>query len=225
MSSKKVLICCAHPDDETLGCGGTIAKHIRNGDKVFCISMTDGVSSRDSFNKKNIERRIYSKKKAEKILGFKWLKNTKLFPDNQLDTVKFLDVVKEIEIAKKKIKPKIIYTHYPEDLNIDHRIVAEATLTAFRPIAKNFEKILAFEIPSSTDYRYYKKNKFNPNFFNDISKFWLKKKEALLAYKQELNKSPNSRSLSGIKTLAKFRGTQNGLSMAEAFMVLKQIKT
>jgi N-acetylglucosamine malate deacetylase 1 len=177
MSSKKVLICCAHPDDETLGCGGTIAKHIRNGDKVFCISMTDGVSSRDSFNKKNIEKRISSKKKAEKILGFKWLKNTKLFPDNQLDTVKFLDVVKEIEIAKKKIKPKIIYTHYPEDLNIDHRIVAEATLTAFRPTAKNFEKILAFEIPSSTDYRYYKKNKFNPNFFNDISKFWLKKKK------------------------------------------------
>lgn len=66
MSSKKVLICCAHPDDETLGCGGTIAKHIRNGDKVFCISMTDGVSSRDSFNKKNIERRIYSKKKQKK---------------------------------------------------------------------------------------------------------------------------------------------------------------
>ena len=69
--------------------------------------------------------------------------------------------------SKKKIKPSIIYTHYPEDLNIDHRIVAEATLTAFRPLEDSFEKIFAFEIPSSTDFRYYKKT-FNPNFFNDI---------------------------------------------------------
>lgn len=222
MSSKKVLICVAHPDDETIGCGGSIAKHVKRGDKVFCISMTDGVSSRDNFNRSQVKKREASKKKSEKILGFKWLKN-KLFPDNQLDTVKFLDIVKTIEKAKIKIKPSIIYTHYPEDLNIDHRIVAEATLTAFRPTKNNFEKILAFEIPSSTDYRYYKKKNFNPNYFNDISKFWIKKKKALLAYKQELKKTPNSRSLKGIEALAKFRGFQNGLQCAEAFIILKKI--
>ena len=171
MSSKKILICVAHPDDETIGCGGTIAKHLNKGDKVFCVSMTDGVSSRENYKKKDILERNYSKKEAEKILGFRWVKTRKIFPDNQLDTVKFLDIVKTIEEVKKKIKPSIIYTHYPEDLNIDHRIVAEATLTAFRPLKNNFEKILAFEIPSSTDYRYYKKKTFIPNFFNDISKF------------------------------------------------------
>lgn len=222
MSSKKILICVAHPDDETIGCGGSIAKHVKNGDKVFCISMTDGVSSRDNFKKSDVKKREISKKKSESILGFKWVKN-KMFPDNQLDTVNFLEIVKTIEKAKTKIKPTIIYTHYPDDLNIDHRIVAEATLTAFRPTKNNFERILAFEIPSSTDYRYYKKKNFNPNYFNDISKFWIKKKKALLAYKQELKKTPNSRSLKGIETLAKFRGFQNGLKCAEAFMILKQI--
>ena len=223
MSSKKVLICVAHPDDETIGCGGTMAKHLNNGDKVFCISMTDGVSSRNTYKKNDLKKRHLSKKKAEKILGFKWVKTHKIFPDNQLDTVKFLDIVKTIENIKRKINPSIIYTHYPEDLNIDHRIVAEATLTAFRPTKNNFHKILAFEIPSSTDYRYYKKNTFNPNYFNDITKFWKVKKNALLAYKQELKKSPNSRSLKGIEALAKYRGMQNGLKCAEAFMILKQI--
>ena len=98
------------------------------------------------------------------------------FPDNQMDTVKLLTIVKEIEMIKK-IKPSIVYTHFPDDLNIDHRITAEATLTAFRPHTKNLEKILAFEIPSSTDYRYYKKKIFNPNYFVDIKKFWKIKKK------------------------------------------------
>ena len=218
-----VLVVVAHPDDETIGCGGSIAKHVSSGDKVFCISMTDGVSSRGNYTIKDIKKRELSKKKAEKILGFKWIKNRKLFPDNQLDTVKFLEIVKTIEAAKRKIKPTIVYTHFPEDLNVDHRIVAEATLTAFRPTKKNFDKIFAFEIPSSTDYRYYKKKIFNPNYFNDISKFWIIKKRALLAYRQELKKYPNSRSIKGIETLSKYRGTQNGLKYAEGFMILKQI--
>ena len=127
---------------------------------------------------------------------------------------------------KKKIRPHIIYTHNPQDLNIDHRIVANATLTAFRPQAKEiWEKILAFEIPSATDFAYFKKNKiFQPNHFLDIKKYWQKKKKALKAYKTEIKKFPNSRSLKGIEILSKFRGMQNGLEQAEGFQILKQIK-
>ena len=223
MSKNTVLVCVAHPDDETIGCGGTIAKHVSNGDKVFCISMTDGVSSRKKYNSSDVKKRQYSKKKAEKILGFKWIKNLKQFPDNKLDSVSLLEIIKVIENAKRKIKPNIVYTHFPEDLNIDHRLVAEATLTAFRPTKKNFDKILAFEIPSSTDFRYFKKKIFSPNYFSDISKFWNIKKKALLAYKQELQQTPDSRSLYGIETLAKFRGVQNGLKYAEGFKILKEI--
>ena len=124
--------------------------------------MTDGVSSRDNHENKDIKFREKSKRNAEKILGFKWLQLNEDFPDNQMDTVKLLTIVKEIEMIKK-IKPSIVYTHFPDDLNIDHRITA-GNFNCFRPHTKNLEKILAFEIPSSTDYRYYKKI-FNPNYF------------------------------------------------------------
>ena len=224
---KRVLICVAHPDDETIGCGGSIAHHAKDKDKVYCIYMTDGVGARYSKTKDNL---ISDRKKnsllASKILGFKWLFDCcGNFPDNEMDKVKLLDVIKIIEKAKKKINPHIIYTHNPNDLNVDHRVVAEATLTAFRPQAKElWEKILAFEIPSSTDFAYFKKSKnFQPNHFLDIKKYWKKKKEALQAYKTEIKKFPNSRSLKGIEILSKFRGMQNGLEQAEAFLVLKEI--
>lgn len=224
---KRVLICVAHPDDETIGCGGAIAHHVKDKDKVYCIYMTDGVGARYSKTKdKLIHQRKKNSQLAAKILGFKWLSDyCGNFPDNGMDKVKLLDVVKKIEKAKKKIIPHIIYTHNPHDLNVDHKIVAEATLIAFRPQAKEvWKKILAFEIPSSTDFAYFKKNKiFQPNYFLDIKKYWNKKKKALQAYKTEIKKFPNSRSLKGIEILSKFRGLQNGLSQAEAFQILKDI--
>ncbi len=219
----KVLVCVAHSDDETFGCGGTIAKHVSRGDKVYCISFTDGVSARKDTKSEDIKQRTISKTKAAKILGFKWLINKSIFEDNRLNYNNLLDIVRVIETAKKKIKPNIIYTHFVEDLNIDHRIIAEATLTAFRPIKNNFEKIFSFEVPSATDYRYYKKKQFNPNFISDITKFWKIKKRAILAYKKELQKFPNSRSLHGIETLSKYRGSQNGLKYAEGFVLVKEI--
>jgi LmbE family N-acetylglucosaminyl deacetylase len=225
--NKKILICVAHPDDETIGCGGAIVHHINSNDKVYCIYMTNGISARHSKIKDTlIHRRKENALLASKILGFKWLLDCcGDFPDNGMDKVKLLDVVKIIEKAKRKIMPHIIYTHNPHDLNVDHRVVAEATLTAFRPQAKEvWKKILAFEIPSSTDFAYFKKKKiFQPNYFLDIKKYWSKKKKALKAYKTEIKKFPNSRSLKGIEILSKFRGIQNGIEQAEAFQVLKEI--
>jgi LmbE family N-acetylglucosaminyl deacetylase len=225
---KRVLICVAHADDETIGCGGAIAHHVKNKDKVYCIYMTNGVGARHFKTKDNlINQRKKNSLLAAKILGFEWLSNyCGDFPDNAMDKVKLLDVVKIIEKAKKKIMPHIIYTHNPHDLNVDHRTVAEATLIAFRPQAKEiWEKILALEIPSSTDFAYFKKNNtFQPNYFLDIKKYWNKKKKALLSYKKEIKKFPNSRSLKGIEILSKFRGMQNGLEQAEGFQILKKIK-
>lgn len=229
MSKKKeiVLICVAHRDDESLGCGGIIQNHILNKDKVYCISMTDGVSSR-------LEKNLYLKKKiryqhsikASKILGFKWIDTKVNFPDNQLDKVPLIDIIREIEKIKKKIKPTIIYTHNPSDLNVDHKIVTDAVITAFRPLAKEiWKKIIAFEVPSSTDYSYHnKKNFFLPNYILNIEKYWNKKKKAILSYKSEIRKFPNSRSIKGIYSLAQTRGVQNGIKLAEAFKILKEIK-
>ena len=224
MKSKNILIVVAHSDDETIGCGGTICKHIEDGHKVFAMSFTDGVSSR-SFKSKNIKKyRHLSAKKASNFLGFKWIKNLN-FPDNQLDKVPLLKIIKEIEKIKKKIKPSIVYTHNFSDLNIDHKIIAEATLTAFRPTPDSqLLELRTFEVPSATDYSQlkYRKN-FIPNLFVDVSKFWRKKMNALKIYKSEIKKKPHSRSYDGITNLAKIRGNQSGLKLAEGFEIIRKI--
>tara|TARA_Y100000589_G_C27140465_1_gene624423 strand:- start:494 stop:1177 length:684 start_codon:yes stop_codon:yes gene_type:complete len=222
--SKNILIITAHTDDETLGMGGTIAKHKKNGDNIFAISMTDGVSSRNKFNQKDIKKRQNSSSKASKILGFTWLDN-KNFPDNKLDTVPLLEIVKIIEKYKIEINPAIIYTHCASDLNIDHKLVCQATLIAFRPLANaNWSEIRTFEIPSSTDYGHNSvTGNFNPNLFINIKDYWEKKSAALESYKNEIMQYPNSRSLNKIKILAEFRGGQCGLEKAEAFEIIRVI--
>jgi LmbE family N-acetylglucosaminyl deacetylase len=223
---KSALIVVAHRDDEILGCGGTIAKLIEDKYKVYAISMTNGVSSRERSSKKEIKQRYKNSLKAAKVIGFNWLnKISGDFADNAMDSEPLLNIVKVIEKAKKITNPEIVITHYPEDLNIDHQIVSSATLTAFRPKTnQTCKKIISFEVPSSTDFAIYKKNFFKPNYFVDIQKFWNKKKLGLDAYKDEMLKYPNSRSVKGLKNLAHYRGNQVGLNMAEAFQILRIIK-
>ena len=223
----KILICVAHPDDETIGCGGTIRKHFLNKDKIYCLSLTDGVSARKNSSDKKIREREKNSFIAAKILGFNWVREkSKKFMDNRLDDVNLLDIIKHIEIVKKKINPNLIFTHNSTDLNIDHRKVFESVITAFRPQPKeSWEKIYTFEIPSATDYRNLKNIKsFQPNSYVDISKTWVSKFKALKAYKSEIKKEPHSRSLGGIKTLAKLRGYESGTKMAEAFELVKELK-
>ena len=224
-SIKKILIVVAHRDDEVFGCGGIIQKLIKSKNEIFAISMTDGVSSRNNIRAKEIKNRYIHSINASKILGFKWLdKYSGNFMDNKMDDENLLDIIQVIEKAKKKINPDMVITHFPEDLNIDHQIVSQATMTAFRPKAKEkCKQIIAFEVPSSTDYANYKKNNFKPNYFVNIEKFWKKKLLALKAYKSEILKYPNSRSIKGLKNLAHYRGNQNGINMAEAFQILREI--
>ena len=225
-NTKSALIVVAHRDDEILGCGGTIAKLIEDKYKVYAISMTNGVSSRVRSSKKEIDQRYKNSLKASKVIGFNWLnKISGDFADNAMDSEPLLNIVKVIEKAKKITNPEIVITHYPEDLNIDHQIVSSATLTAFRPKTnQTCKKIISFEVPSSTDFAIYKKNFFKPNYFVDIQKFWNKKKLGLDAYRDEMLKYPNSRSVKGLKNLAHYRGNQVGLNMAEAFQILRIIK-
>ena len=226
---KKILVIVAHPDDEALGCGATIAKHTQEGDRVFCLSFTDGISGRknDSNKVKFLKRtRELESKKAEKLLGFKWINYIKKdFPDNSLDSTPIIKIVRIIEEAKEKIKPHLIYTHFIGDLNIDHRVVAEATLVAFRPQDKeNWEEIRFFEVPSATDYGYaLSEKRFEPNLYINVKKTFKKKISALKAYKSEMKKFPHSRSLKGLQILANYRGMESGIEFAEAFEVKRKI--
>jgi len=225
MSNKKnVLITVAHTDDESFGCGGLIKKLNKKNYKIYAVSFTNGVGSRESSNDKAINTRLKAARKASKILGFKWIDNFD-YPDNELDKIPLLSLIKKIEIIKKKINPSVIITHNHSDLNIDHRKIFEATLTAFRPEPKTkVEKILTFEVPSSTDFRILKRqNNFVPNFYVNIEKHLKFKIKAIKCYKNEYKKPPHSRSLDGIKNLAKIRGNQSGMKSAEAYEIIRNI--
>lgn len=222
--SEIVLVIVAHTDDETLGCGGTIARHVRNGYKVYGVSMTNGVGARVQEEGYDIKKRAQAAVSASKILGLEWLEGGS-FPDNAMDTVGLLDVVKVIERAKIMIKPTIVYTHSSADLNIDHRIVSQATLTAFRPEPNEvWKEIRTFEVASATDYGHKSiTREFVPNFYVDISETWLTKLAALKEYCMEMRRSPHTRSFEGIENLAKYRGHQVGLPCAEAFEIIRKV--
>lgn len=218
-----VLVVIAHSDDETIGAGGTLARHSINGDEVFVVSMTDGVSSR-LVNEEEVILRNKSALDASKKIGFTWL-DCGSFPDNAMDTKPFIEIVRFIENIKKNLKPQIIYTHSAADLNIDHQIVNRAVLTAFRPHSdESLREIRAMEIPSSTDYGHETTtSRFSPNLYVNIEEMWNTKLEGLRSYDTEIRESPDSRSYEGIENLAKLRGNQVGLFYAEAFEIIRKI--
>ena len=218
MLRKKILIVVAHPDDELLGAGGTLKKHLLNRDDVRVIILSKGKTSRDNFKFREILKLNNETNKALKFLGVKKYKIFD-FPDNKFDTVSLISIIKTIEEFKKDFRPNRVYTHFLNDLNIDHRITAEATITAFRPLPNEIcTEILSFEIPSSTDLM---EKKFSPNYFIDISKTINSKIKALSFYKSEMKRSPHPRSLNNIKAMSIFRGNQFGVKSAEAFEIIR----
>ena len=220
-----ILVVIAHRDDEILGIGGTIAKHTKLGDRVFSISMTDGVSARPGQGQNQRDKRIKASLGAANIIGLEWLEGD-TYPDNAMDTVPLLSVVKSIEQAKELVNPSLIYTHSLADLNIDHRIVCQACLTAFRPQpGEAWTEIRTCEIPSATDYGHHAVTRpFCPNVYIDISDTWQQKLSALKEYDAEMRDSPHCRSYEGLENLARLRGNQAGLNQAEAFEMLKRIE-
>lgn len=224
MSEFAVLIVVAHSDDETLGMGGTIVRHVAGGDSVHCVSMTDGVSSRTSGGNLDARQRMESARRASSILGFHWL-NGFAFPDNAMDSLPLLNIVKAVEEAKGVVNPNLVYTHSPADLNVDHRVVASAVLTAFRPQPdETCSEIRCFEVASATEYGHRRvTGAFQPDLFVDMCGAWGKKREALEAYEQEMRPYPHPRSYEGLENLAKFRGNQVGLEYAEGFEVIRRI--
>lgn len=220
--SNNILVIAAHPDDEVLGCGGTIAKHIDNNDKVGVLFIADGVGSRlDSFDD-NLKKRKYAATNAIKVLGGKILGFFD-FPDNCLDTIPLLDIVQKIEKSIFQFKPAVVYTHHYGDLNIDHAIVHRATMTACRPVPDSHVKeIYTYEVLSSTEWSL-GNNLFMPNYFVDIDKYWMKKINAISAYVDEIRAFPHARSKEAIEALSQYRGASVGLRKAEAFFMMRYI--
>lgn len=220
-SNQNILVVAAHPDDESLGCAGTIARHTIRGDNVYVVFLADGISARLGAANVDFKMRARGAKGALEILGVRDFFNFG-FPDNQCDSVPLLHVVQKLEEILAKVKPCLVYTHHGGDLNIDHQVASKAVQTACRPHPlQSVKSILSFEILSATDWNFLNDYKFNPNFFVDITEtFWLKKK-ALAVYDSEIMSAPHSRSFENIDLLSRHRGMTVGVERAEAFSLCR----
>lgn len=227
MKDKTILIVCAHPDDEVLGCGGTVARYIKEGCEAYTLILGEGLTSRDEqrdSNKRESELKELKNQaiEANKVLG---ASDTFIydFQDNRFDTVPLLDIIKVIEKIKKEVKPYLIFTHFGNDLNIDHQITYKAVITASRPIYdETVKEIYSFELPSSTEWNY--PLTFSPDVFFEINSTLEYKLKAMEIYNSELRAFPHPRSLDGIRLNAEYRGMQVGLRYAEAFKSIRVVR-
>lgn len=217
--NKTALVIAAHPDDETLGMGGTWFKLKSEGWKVALVWMTDGSSSRDDNNLevRNSEvETVLSLLKPDDFHHFN-------FPDNKMDTIAILDIVKTLEPIIDNLKPSRIYTHTKLDLNIDHQVVHNAVITAARPLPnRSVQLILGFEVLSATHWHSH--SNFQPQWHVDVEGFTDKKYDVLKAYKNEMNAFPSARSLETVKSLEVFRGSLVGRQKAESFEIYRSIE-
>ncbi|MCY4237604.1 MAG: PIG-L family deacetylase [Rhodospirillaceae bacterium] len=222
-----VLVIAAHPDDEILGCGGTLARHTAGGDVVHLLIVAEGATSRDpnrDFGSRESDLAAIkaAASRAAVVIGAEAPHMLGL-PDNRLDTLPLLDVIKHIEAIVEAVMPEIIYTHHAGDLNVDHRIVHQAAVTACRPLpGSSVRAIYAFETVSNTEWQS-GGDPFRPQRWVDIEPFLESKRRALEAYAAEMRPFPHARSREAVEALARVRGAAVGLAAAECFMVVREV--
>jgi LmbE family N-acetylglucosaminyl deacetylase len=228
-ATSPILVVAAHPDDEVLGCGGTAARLVQEGRDVYFAIMGEGITSRypqreqaDASQLEQLHRQVHA---AAGKLGVKEVFVHHL-PDNRLDSVPLLDVVKLVEDLVDRVKPEVIYTHHPGDLNIDHGVIYRAVLTATRPTAgQPVREIYAFEVPSATEWAFQSlEPSFRPNVFVDIRATIDAKIEAMERYESEARKFPHPRSPEALRALATRWGSVVGCPAAEAFELVRSIR-
>ena len=224
----RYLIIAAHPDDEVLGCGGTIARLNQEGEETFVAILGEGMTARYD-ERQDADSRLLEglRAKSRKVAEFLGVKDLFMhdFPDNRFDTVPLLDIVKAIERVIDTLKPEVVFTHHGSDLNIDHVITFRATLTAVRPtVGCPVRAVHAYEVASSSEWAFGSfERAFRPNMFFDISQTLELKVSAMKLYEGELRKYPHPRSAEALEAIARKWGATVGLGAAEAFETVRCI--
>ena len=223
---EKILVVAAHPDDELLGVGGTVRRLSNEGKEIHAVIMAEGITSRaanrDSVDINKLAALQDDALRAGEIIGYQSIEFCR-FPDNRMDGVELLDIIKAVASHVEKYNPDTIFTHHHGDLNIDHRRTCEAVLTACRPSGKHgVERIYAFETPSSSEWNYTYIEPFTPNVYFDITSTMDNKIKGMSCYRSESTVYPHPRSGEALIALAKLRGSNIGFEMAEAFMLLRE---
>lgn len=227
LTPQRVLVVAAHPDDEVLGCGATVAKWVRAGATAHTLILGEGETSRAPTRAVGLARQdalaglraaASSAATTIAVASVRVLQ----FPDNRFDAVPLLDLVKAIEPVIADARPDTVLTHHRGDLNVDHRRTFEAVLTACRPLpGASVRTILSFETPSATEWNV--PTTFTPSYFEDITQTLASKLDALRSYDREMRPFPHPRSYEAIGYLAKWRGATVGVAAAEAFEVVRMV--
>jgi len=219
----KVVVIAVHPDDETLGCGGTLLRHKAQGDEINWLIATD-MQEKHGFKKKDIKIREREINSVAKAYGFENV-HTLGIPTIKVDTLAQDTIVKKISKVFNEIKPRVVYLPFYGDPHSDHRQIFEATFSCLKTFRSPFvKKVLMMETISETEFApSFEETTFRPNYFKDISETINKKISIFHIYKSEIKQHPFPRNAKNIKALATFRGAMAGCKYAESFMLLKEI--
>jgi methionyl-tRNA formyltransferase/LmbE family N-acetylglucosaminyl deacetylase len=221
---QRVLCVVAHPDDETLGVGGTLALHAEAGSQVTVLIMSEGEVEKLPGTPRCATRRECALQAAEAMGVDEVVFHD--FPDQRLDTVPFIELIKAVESALATFRPSVVYAHHGGDANTDHQMVFKAVYAACRPmtpLGSLVQRFLTFETPSSTDQAPQVADYvFNPTTFVDVEPVWDKKLKALMCYPTEIIGGKHPRSLDYIEALARVRGGHSGYLLAEAFVSVRE---
>jgi LmbE family N-acetylglucosaminyl deacetylase len=222
MDRTRVVVIAAHPDDELLGAGGTLARHVRDGDEVHAIIVADGAGSR--YPDELVSTLEKQARRAAEVIGFTSLQFLSL-PDQRLDTVPLIELTQRLECVLDEIEPGTVYTHFPEDVNADHRLVSRCAWTACRPYARpQLRKFAVFETPSSTEWAWpMPGTEFRPNQFVDVADTLETKIAAMECYETELRDYPHPRSSRALRERAAYWGSHVGRLAAEPLVVLREV--
>lgn len=215
---KSVLVIAAHPDDEILGCGGTLRRHVVDGDTVHALIVCEGETLR--YQGREVGLAEHARQAAE-IIGFASIELLG-FRDQHLDTFSLTDLITPVEKKVRETSPQIVYTHFQGDLNRDHQIVAEAVSVASRPLETCIEEVLGFETASSTEWN--TTQRFAPSHFVEISSTLEEKLRAMACYTSEVRRRPHPRSLESLRSRALYWGSCVLAEAAEAFVVYRRVR-
>jgi LmbE family N-acetylglucosaminyl deacetylase len=224
-----VLVVAAHPDDEVLGAGGTMARLSAEGNKLAVLILGEGITSRDdglrSPTSVTVDELLDQSRAAAAVLGVHDVKHAKM-PDNRFDSVDLLSIVKLIEAEVQRVEPTLVLTQHGGDVNIDHHLTYRAVLAATRPVSRHpVRSVLAFEVGSSTEWAFQTlAPRFAPQVFFDISATLDAKLEALSRYTSEVRPFPHPRSAESVTAQARRWGSAAGVMAAEAFQVVREIR-
>lgn len=217
LNSKQILVVAAHPDDEVLGCGGTIALHARAGHRVTSVIACEGESLR--YGNDGVGQRAHIECAAMKL----GVADVRLlgFPDQRLDTLTLTDVIAPLESIVREVQPQIVYCQYGGDVNQDHYVLFRALLVATRPTEDYIHAIFAFDTASSTEWAF--PRSFVPDTWVDISTTLQIKVDAMGCYQSEVRDYPHPRSIEALRVRARAWGNQSCLDASEVFMTVRRI--